>query len=318
MDTPERLLAAVVRRLPAARDDWGAAMRAELASITGSGSRWRFVVGCAWATVRANGGSAPRRAVVVAIAAAAIGTVIYANSARLHLFAIVFAVELAVCGWLGWARAAGHRRATTSGSAALRVAVSCGVTGSVALAAYAVARFPSAGADPSHVFAPVFATALAAYLMVALAPPRALVADKTTRRYALIGAAFVVALGAAGLAVTALLGHGPALPVGVVAVPGVLIIGVRAGRATGDPVSGLSIGVWTGLVGALTLFAGVMTGTFIDARTQSPEVAAYNVGDNLGGLISMLVLLPPLLLAVTTVGAAIGSTIATPARHHPS
>ena len=49
-DAASRLLAAVVRALPAERVDWGRAMHAELASIEPSRARWSFVWGCLRAT----------------------------------------------------------------------------------------------------------------------------------------------------------------------------------------------------------------------------------------------------------------------------
>jgi hypothetical protein len=46
-DAPARLLAAAVVLLPKDRADWGAAMTAELAGVTGSRARWSFAAGCA-------------------------------------------------------------------------------------------------------------------------------------------------------------------------------------------------------------------------------------------------------------------------------
>jgi len=46
-DAPARLLAAAVVLLPRDRADWGEAMTAELAGITGSRARWAFAAGCA-------------------------------------------------------------------------------------------------------------------------------------------------------------------------------------------------------------------------------------------------------------------------------
>lgn len=47
MDWPERLLLSAVRRMPAMRREWGAAMVAELACVRRSPDRWRFAIGCA-------------------------------------------------------------------------------------------------------------------------------------------------------------------------------------------------------------------------------------------------------------------------------
>ena len=46
-DLPRELLTFVVRRMPADRRDWGAAMLAELAQLQNPSTRWRFALGCA-------------------------------------------------------------------------------------------------------------------------------------------------------------------------------------------------------------------------------------------------------------------------------
>src|SRR5256885_2357282 len=51
-DAADRLLAAAVRLLPVGRYQWGQAMQAELAAVTGRTERWRFAVGCMAAAVR--------------------------------------------------------------------------------------------------------------------------------------------------------------------------------------------------------------------------------------------------------------------------
>lgn len=50
-DGPELLLQLAVRHVPSHRQDWGAAMLAELNCIEGGPARWRFAVGCAWAAL---------------------------------------------------------------------------------------------------------------------------------------------------------------------------------------------------------------------------------------------------------------------------
>jgi hypothetical protein len=45
-DLPARYLDAVARLFPATRRDWGAAMQAELATLTRPSERWRFALGC--------------------------------------------------------------------------------------------------------------------------------------------------------------------------------------------------------------------------------------------------------------------------------
>jgi hypothetical protein len=50
-DAPARLLALAVASLPDVRRGWGAAMTAELSSVTGSAARWRFAVSSARAAL---------------------------------------------------------------------------------------------------------------------------------------------------------------------------------------------------------------------------------------------------------------------------
>jgi hypothetical protein len=47
----ERYLGAVVRLLPASRQEWGRAMHAELAAIDSAAERWRFALGCSRAAL---------------------------------------------------------------------------------------------------------------------------------------------------------------------------------------------------------------------------------------------------------------------------
>jgi hypothetical protein len=51
LDAPGLLLASVVRALPEARLDWGAAVLAELAQVHGVRARWRFALGCVRVTL---------------------------------------------------------------------------------------------------------------------------------------------------------------------------------------------------------------------------------------------------------------------------
>ncbi len=46
-DMPRLLLTIAVRRMPAERGEWGAAMLAELAQLQNPFTRWRFALGCA-------------------------------------------------------------------------------------------------------------------------------------------------------------------------------------------------------------------------------------------------------------------------------
>ena len=71
MDGPERLLLAANALLPADRADWGQAMTAELANLSGRSQRWRFAFGCTRASLLAPGHERSGRPLVVAVTAAA-------------------------------------------------------------------------------------------------------------------------------------------------------------------------------------------------------------------------------------------------------
>lgn len=75
-DVPQRLLAASVALLAADRAEWGQAMVGELDRLTARGERWRFVLGCARATLLLPPRrGAPGRLIVTVVASAAVACV---------------------------------------------------------------------------------------------------------------------------------------------------------------------------------------------------------------------------------------------------
>jgi hypothetical protein len=79
VDAPARLLAFATSGRRGRRDEWGAAMRAELASITASSrERLRFAAGCALTTLRRGWGRSPW--IVAAACAALFATLTVATS----------------------------------------------------------------------------------------------------------------------------------------------------------------------------------------------------------------------------------------------
>ena len=73
MDVPERLLLAANALLPADRAEWGRAMAAELAHLSGRSQRWRFALGCARASLLVPVREPGARPIVLAVGAAAAG-----------------------------------------------------------------------------------------------------------------------------------------------------------------------------------------------------------------------------------------------------
>ena len=83
VDAPARLLAFATSGLRGRRDEWGVAMRAELASITAPPrERLRFAVGCAPAALRRGWGRSPW---IVAVACAALFAALTVATSRASL-----------------------------------------------------------------------------------------------------------------------------------------------------------------------------------------------------------------------------------------
>lgn len=210
-DLPGRVLAAAVRVLPADRRDWGAALRAELATVTARSDRW----GYARAAVRVALTRNPAlRAVLHAAAVLATLATVFAWAATVDYppllwgLDVVAAVLAAVC-WqarraalLGPVGNVGPSVGASVGTALLlRVG---GYLTAAAIAAVAVAHLhPATSADADDGTGTlVFAVAGAAYVLgVATVAARR---SAATRRVLVTGAGCGLAAAAAWLATTVL------------------------------------------------------------------------------------------------------------------
>ena len=142
-DAPGRLLALAVATLPEARRDWGAAMTAELSSISAHAARWRFAAGGARAALLLPDGD--RRpatgwvgatvgviGVLACTAAVAHMLVVYPKEtvdAMPPFFGVVLVVVLGACLALALAAPQG----LTSSALARRVGLWLGIAGGVGL-----------------------------------------------------------------------------------------------------------------------------------------------------------------------------------------
>ncbi len=97
----DRYLAVVERMLPAARRDWGRAMRAELATLDGSAERWRFALGCTRAAMLPSptSGSAGRSLAFVGASALVLAGEVALAGVIGDFTPLVLA--LALLAWLG-------------------------------------------------------------------------------------------------------------------------------------------------------------------------------------------------------------------------
>jgi len=97
----DRYLAVVERLLPAARRDWGRAMRAELATLDGAAERWRFALGCTRAAMLPGptGRAAGRSLALVGAGALVLGGEIVLAGVIGEFTPLLLA--LALLAWLG-------------------------------------------------------------------------------------------------------------------------------------------------------------------------------------------------------------------------
>jgi hypothetical protein len=167
----------------------------------------------------------------------------------------------------------------------------------------------------------ILATMLTGYTWMALIPPRAATSHiVVVRRYGLVVGGLPVVGSAA-----ATLGHGKPLTGWSWLAAAAAVTVTMAARSSGDARAGIETGLWTGLVGALTLFVGGMCGTYAAAAASRliptdaytvhafresglPDITTYVVGDSLGGSIMMLLWIPLLSLAIGALGGALGAS----------
>jgi hypothetical protein len=266
-DRAALLLSFAVAGLPAERADWGQAMLGELDEAHGSRARWRFSVGC-----------------------------------------INAVVKMRVRASLG----GGHRD-----GAAARSLVLGAVAAALVLGGYGFIHYPFLRADDgARASVLTLVAVLAGYALCALGLSRGMTARAVVaRRYGLRGG---VAIGAAWLVVifpTAALKEWVVVPLAM-AVLGPAVLAALAARATRDARTAAATAMWCGLVGGLVVFVIWVTATYLhdggpfdpqlirDFHTSgAPDLTAYAVGDNLGGALGMLFMIPTIALAAGSLAA---------------
>ncbi|MDX6540322.1 MAG: hypothetical protein QOI71_1932 [Gaiellales bacterium] len=265
----DRLLGLAVSGLPADRREWGSAMRAELAVVTGRRARWRFSLGCARAAtalrVRAcltphdRGGSGVRALALCAIVAA-LGLAVYelvrypALRSSFNTWASASFFVVLVLAYTG-----AVLTLSRGSTAQARVARRYGLAGGLLTGAAWLLILAPAGVVKSLVFVPLL-VALVAPLVVAV------LAGRASRN--------------AGAAT------GAALWSGLVGGLLVFIIWVTATYATdGRPYDAQLLRDYR--------------------NSGSHDLVAYAVADNLGGALGLLVIIPLVALALGSLGGLI-------------
>jgi hypothetical protein len=261
------VLALAIRSLPAGRTDWGRAMLGELDEAQGSWARWRFSLGCAKAVT-----------------------------------------ALRIRESLGGS----HRD-----GAFVRTVVLGAVAAALALGGYGLLRYPLLGTgDGSWAAVLTLLAVLLGYVVCALGLSRGMTPGAVVaRRYGLLGG---VAIGVSWLVVifpTAPLKEWVFAPLAI-AMLGPASVAALTRHATRDAKAASAAGMWCGLVGGLVVFVIWVTATYLqDGRpfdpqlirdfhaSGAPDLTAYAVSDNIGGAFGMLVTIPTVALAVSSLAA---------------
>jgi hypothetical protein len=333
-DVPARIVAAAAAWLPAQRRDWGRAMIVELAQVHGLAGRWRFAAGALRVALFLPSGRG-RRVLAVALAGLlASAAMTAAAAAEIPDLAVSAAVLGLLLGGYATFRASRPRppRRTAPGVMIDGLTLVTVVAAIVSVARIAAAH-PAAAADSSHVFAVLFAVALAGYLTFALTASsrtQAAAAERQAQRHALWWA--LAAALASGAVWTVIDLTTPVKAVGItgylwpVGAAAVLAASAGAAAVTGSAPAGVRAGLLTAVLIAPMHFAADLTAlvqaghytltTSYDVaafpHSGYPDVASYLLSDAMAGDVLVGLVLYPLVLcllaltAVTLVGTGVG------------
>ena len=144
----ERLLDHAARVMPAARRDWGLAMRAELTAIASTEDALAFAAGCVWAAYRERISPMKIALLTGRLAVAAVSLLTAAAHAFMPLYMLAIIADLKQNGLNGWAGGFRLFRGQTADSAVAgvllipgwHVAAMLGLAGAFTAAAWFVAR----------------------------------------------------------------------------------------------------------------------------------------------------------------------------------
>ncbi|MCI0587466.1 MAG: hypothetical protein L0323_11560 [Planctomycetes bacterium] len=309
VDGPARLLAAAVATLPGERRDWGAAMAAELGRVQGSSERWRFAAGCARAAIFPPRAS---RVPVLVVAALSAGALAAAEIGLGHtlpgmrFFGVLFVALVGAMATLAAARSRGVL-ATAPGPTLAGAGV-LGVAACIAATANFLVENPAAGEHLAPSAAAVLAAVLAGCLWLALTPPRGLTTERLSRG---LGVVAGLALGLGCVFTSRLSIHTNGGPVvWVILAPAVIFFAASAVAASVGRSfrAGVQAAVWTGVVGALLVFAVWLPEALhrygVDARLLLDGERGHSIGENLDDAVWVLVAVPILGLPFGVIGAA--------------
>ena len=228
---------------------------------------------------------------------------------------------------LGCAKAALAMRARAAvtapdrGGLGVRASLLMAIAATILLAFYGLVRYPGLRTGlGTWLAAAAFLVIMLAYGVAALSLSRGRApAAAIARRYGLAGG---LAVGAAWLLILAPLAKAlffVPLAIALLVPAGVAAL---AGRSSRDARAGRAAALWCGLVGGLLVFIVWMTVTYADdgrpydaqmvrdfRASGSHDLTAYAVGDDLGGALGLLLIIPVVALALGSLaGARVSAT----------
>jgi hypothetical protein len=266
-DPAAGLLAGVVRLLPPGRDEWGRAMRAELAGVNGTRARWGFVLGClrVVAMQRMTARSAGYLVLVVGALAGVVALARDVAYVPLRIGLVVLVAVLVAESWLG------RRRWLFGPARGGWVAGLVGAGGYLlvgAMAFDAVLDMRSHTENPDemvHVGVPVYTALLTGYLVgfLALTAHRSAAGARTLATGAASG------LGAAVFWLVVVLALPPVPADILLAVVLIAVAMAVAGLIARDPASALCAGT----VGALLIVLLVGVLSHVGPASLIPDLA---------------------------------------------
>jgi hypothetical protein len=288
-DGPDRLFTVAAGLMPAHREDWVAAMRAELTHVPGNAARWAFAAGCVRAAL------APRAGLAPVTAAALAGVTAAYTLPAITVFAMTFVGVLVLT-----TPASSPRVPTVAGLAGL--AGLLGVAAGVITMAYLVFTYPSMGTALRPRTAIILALVLAGYARLALAPPRALMGTHTVRTVGVLTAAMV----SVGIALVSHLPGGSGV-MGYVAFPPValFLVGAAVAAIARSFRAGALAATWTILLSTTWVFVLWLVES---AHWYGNDIGPFGFG-GARGLVWVATWLPVWALPIGLLGAAAGAWV---------
>jgi hypothetical protein len=311
-------------------------MAAELAQVDGPVGRWRFAAGALRVALFLPSGRGGRVLAVALAGLLASAAVTATAAAELPDLAVSAAVLGLLLGGYATFRASRPPppRPTAPGVMLVIVALVTVTAAIVSVARIAVTH-PAAAADSTHVFAVLFAVALAGYLAFALTESSRgrVTAERQAQRQAQYWA--LAAALASGAVWTAIDLSTPVRPVGItgylwpVGAAAVLAASAGAAVASGSAPAGVRAGLLTAVLSAPMHFAADLTAlaqaghytlpTAYDVaafpHSGYPDVGSYLLSDAMAGDVLVGLVLYPLVLCLVALAAV---TLLGPGHGHGS